>query len=48
LLIGDRAVCVLLFLNLFILPKDSGAYRTWLYLGFAILPLSLLYAIAIW
>lgn len=42
------AVCVWLFVNLFILPKDPGAYRTWFYLGFAILPLSLLCAVAIW
>src|ERR1700729_1253647 len=36
------AVCVWFVVNLFILPKDAGAYRTWLYLGVAILPLSLL------
>jgi hypothetical protein len=42
------AVCVWLFANLFILPKDPGAYRTWLYLGFAVIPLSLLCAVAIW
>jgi F0F1-type ATP synthase membrane subunit a len=42
------AVCVWLVVHLFILPKDAGGYRTWLYLGFAILPLSVLCAVAIW
>jgi hypothetical protein len=42
------AVCVWFVVNLFILPKDAGAYRTWLYLGVAILPLSLLCAIVVW
>lgn len=34
--------------NLFVLPKDEEAYRTWLYLGIAILPLSLLCAVVVW
>jgi hypothetical protein len=34
--------------NLFILPKDAGAYRTWMYLGVVILPLSLLCAFVVW
>ena len=42
------AVCVWLAVHLFILPKDAGGYRTWLYLGAAILPLSALCAFAIW
>lgn len=42
------AVCVWLVVHLFILPKDAGGYRTWLYLGFAILPLSILCAVVIW
>jgi hypothetical protein len=42
------AVCAWFIVNLFILPKDAGAYRTWLYLGVAILPLSLLCAIVVW
>src|SRR6202035_1530634 len=33
------SVCVWFIVNLFILPKDAGAYRTWLYLGVAVLPL---------
>jgi hypothetical protein len=42
------AVCVWLVVNLFILPKDAGAYRTWLYLGPAILPLTVLCAYVVW
>jgi hypothetical protein len=42
------AVCMWLVANVFILPKDAEAYRIWLYLGVAILPLSLLCAVVIW
>jgi hypothetical protein len=42
------AVCAWLVANIFILPKDAGAYRTWLYLGVAILPLSVLCAFVVW
>ena len=42
------AVCVWLAVHLFIPPKDAGGYRTWLYLGVVILPLSALCAFAIW
>lgn len=42
------AVCLWLAVHLFILPKDAGGFRTWLYLGVAILPLSVLCAFAIW
>jgi len=41
-------VCTFFVVNLFILPKDSGAYRTWMYLGPAVLPLSLLCAYVVW
>jgi hypothetical protein len=41
-------VCVWLLANLFILPKDPGAYRTWLYLGITVLPLSALCAFVVW
>ena len=34
--------------NLFILPRDAGAYRTWMYLGLALLPLSVLCAFVVW
>ena len=42
------AVCLWLAVHLFILPKDAGGYRTWLYLGVVVLPLSALCAFAIW
>jgi hypothetical protein len=41
-------VCAWFIVNLFILPKDAGAYRTWMYLGIAILPLSVLCAFVVW
>jgi hypothetical protein len=41
-------VCLWLVANVFILPKDKEAYRTWLYLGPALLPLSLLCAFYTW
>src|SRR6266481_4948345 len=41
-------VCAWFLVNLFILPKDADAYRTWLYLGLAVLPLSLLCAFVVW
>jgi hypothetical protein len=41
-------VCTWFVINLFILPKDPGAYRTWMYLGPAVLPLSLLCAFVAW
>jgi hypothetical protein len=42
------AVCTWFVANLFMLPKDPGAYRTWMYLGVTVLPLSLLCAVVIW
>jgi hypothetical protein len=42
------AVCGWLLVHIFILPKDAAGYRTWLYLGLAILPLSVLCAVVIW
>jgi hypothetical protein len=41
-------VCIWLAANLFVLPKDAGAYRTWFYLGLALLPLSILLGVVIW
>jgi hypothetical protein len=41
-------VCAWFIVHLFILPKDAGAYRTWMYLGLAVLPLSLLCAFVVW
>jgi len=41
-------VCAWFIVNLFILPKDAGAYRTWMYLGVTVLPLALLCAFVVW
>jgi hypothetical protein len=42
------ALCVWCLANLFILPKDAEAYRTWFYLGLAVLPLAGLCTFAVW
>lgn len=42
------AVCGWFIVNVFRLPKDGGAYRTWLYMGFALLPLAALCAYVVW
>src|ERR1700730_17252433 len=42
------SVCLWLTVHVFILPKDAEAYRTWLYLGLAVLPLGIVCAIVIW
>jgi hypothetical protein len=42
------AVCVWCVINIFILPKDAEAYRNWLWLGAAIVPLSVLCAFVVW
>ncbi len=42
------SVCLWLAIHLFIAPKDEGAYRTWFYLGLALLPLAVITAIVIW
>jgi hypothetical protein len=42
------SVCLWLAVHVFILPKDAEAYRTWLYLGLAVLPLALICAFVIW
>src|ERR1700761_329477 len=41
-------VCGWFIVNLFILPKDAGAYRTWMYMGLALLPLAALCAYVVW
>jgi len=41
-------VCAWFIVNLFILPKDAGAYRIWMFLGLAVLPLSVLCAVVVW
>jgi hypothetical protein len=42
------AVCAWMVVNLFILPKDAEAYRSWMYLSIVLLPLSLLCAVVVW
>ncbi len=34
--------------HLFMLPKDAGAYRTWLYLGVTVVPLAVVCTILTW
>jgi hypothetical protein len=41
-------LCTFFVVNLFIPPRDAEAYRTWMYLGPALLPLSVLCAIVVW
>jgi hypothetical protein len=41
-------VCAWFIVNLFILPRDAGAYRIWMYMGLALLPLSVICAFAVW
>jgi hypothetical protein len=42
------AVCVWLVAQLFTVPKDAQAYRTWLYLGLAAVPFALICVFAVW
>ena len=42
------AVCAWFIVNVFKLPKDGGAYRTWIYMGIALLPLAALCAYVVW
>jgi F0F1-type ATP synthase membrane subunit a len=42
------AVCVWLIVHLFVLPKDAAGYRTWFYMGFALIPLSILLGVVTW
>ncbi len=40
--------CVWMLVELFILPKDPAAYRTWIYLGVTLLPLGVVCLIVVW
>ena len=40
--------CLWMLFHVFMLPKDAEAYRTWIYLGLAIVPFALLCVIAVW
>jgi hypothetical protein len=41
-------LCIFFVVNLFIPPRDVEAYRTWMYLGPVLLPLSVLCAVVVW
>jgi hypothetical protein len=41
-------VCVWVVFQLFSVPKDAHAYRTWIYLGLAAVPFAVYCAFAIW
>jgi hypothetical protein len=41
-------VCAWFVVNVFKLPKDAGAYRTWMYMGLGLLPLAALCAYVVW
>lgn len=47
LLLG-LAVCIWIAVHLLKPPTDVQAYRTWVYLGLTLLPLALIWTIAIW
>jgi len=42
------SVCAWIVIHMFILPKDPGAYRTWVYLGAILTPLAVLCGIVVW
>jgi hypothetical protein len=41
-------VCVFLAAQLFYGPKDAHAYRTWLYLGLAVIPITIVLLVVGW
>ena len=42
------AVSIWIGIQLFVVPKDPGAYRTWLYLGLAAVPFVVICIVGIW
>ena len=40
--------CIWIVAHLFMLPKDPEGYRTWVYLGLALVPLALAAVFAVW
>jgi TRAP-type C4-dicarboxylate transport system permease small subunit len=42
------AVCLWIVIHLFMLPRAAEGYRTWVYLGLVVAPLSWAVAIVIW
>ena len=47
-LVFGFAICAWLAVQLFVPPKDPGAYRTWLYLGLAAVPFVVICIVGIW
>jgi hypothetical protein len=47
-LVLGLSVCLWLTIHLFVAPKDDDAFRTWFYLGLAVLPLAVITTIVIW
>jgi hypothetical protein len=41
-------ICALALVDLFMLPKDPGAYRMWMNFGIVLVPMLLVFVIAIW
>ncbi|MGB7098439.1 MAG: hypothetical protein WBD95_06680 [Xanthobacteraceae bacterium] len=41
-------VCIWIGIQLFVVPKDVQAYRTWLYLGLTAVPFALVCVLALW
>lgn len=42
------AVCIWAVSQLFVVPKDARAFRTWLYLGLAAVPFVLILVVIVW
>ncbi len=42
------AVCIGILIQLFRVPKDAQAYRTWIYLGLVAVPFTLICIFAVW
>ena len=42
------AVCLGIAIQVFMAPKDAHAHRTWLYLGLAMVPFTLICIVGIW
>ena len=42
------AVCIWAVSQLFVVPKDARAFRTWLYLGLAAVPFVLILVVVVW
>jgi TRAP-type C4-dicarboxylate transport system permease small subunit len=47
-LVLGLGACLWMLIHIFILPKDAVAYRTWVYVGLAVVPLGLLLIAGIW